>query len=358
VNEAKNIMGIACRGNAWTVAALVLLLGAAVPAQAQEQARQQTTPATQVAQDSTTDDFPWGQGVPDADRDRAIAIFLEANVLLEDTLFGRAAAKYEEALKLWDHPAFHYNLALARIHLDQPIAAYENLEQAVRYGPEPLNSQDRYEHARRYLELLRNQLAHVEVTCDEPGAKVTLDGKPLFTAPGRQQVLVLPGGHQIVASAPDRIPVTEQPVLAPGQQATVALVLQRPARTVTERYMPAWIPWASLGLGAAVLGVGGYFDRASNRSLTAFDGLVTERCPRGCTPEIAPELAPRHASAERERHAALGFYLAGGVVLAGSAALLYINRERVVSRATDESSVSFQPWLAPDSAGIAAQGRF
>jgi hypothetical protein len=164
--------------NAWSMAVLALLLGAAAPAHAQGQPSPQPA-AGQGAQGSTEEDFPWGQGVSDADRDRAIAIFLAANVLLEDTLFARAAAGYEEALAIWDHPAFRYNLALARIHLDQPIAAYESLELAVRHGPEPLSSQDRYDHALRYLELLRNQLAHVEVTCDEPGATVTLDGKPL-----------------------------------------------------------------------------------------------------------------------------------------------------------------------------------
>jgi hypothetical protein len=358
VNESKNIMCIACsRGSAWTIAALALLVVAVVPAQAQAQAREQATPAAQGTQDSVGDDFPWGQGVPDADRDRAIAIFLEANVLLEDTLFGRAAAKYEEALKIWDHPAFHYNLALARIHLDQPIAAYENLEQAVRYGPAPLDSPDRYEHALRYLELLRNQLAHVEVTCDQPGARITLDGKPLFTGPGRHQALVLPGGHQIVASAPGRIPATEQLVLAPGQRVAVALVLHEPERTVTVRYMPAWIPWVSLGVGAAVLGVGRYVDHQASGALAAFDVDFNRRCPRGCTEIEAPGFDARLARIGREQTVARGLYAGGGAVVMVSAALLYLNRERVERRA-DDDTISMMPMAAPGALGLAARVRF
>lgn len=374
MNERKNIMGNAgSRGNAWTIAALALLIGAAVPARAQEQDREpgaepgaragqgtragQGAPAAPGPQGSASDDFPWGQGVPDADRDRAIAIFLEANVLLEDTLFGRAAAKYEEALAIWDHPAFHYNLALARIHLDQPIAAYESLAQAVRYGAEPLNGQDRYEHALRYLELLRNQLAHIEVTCDQPGARVTLDGKPLFTGPGRHQALVLPGGHQIVASAPGRIPATEQLVLAPGQRAEVRLVLHAPQRTVTVRYMPAWIPWVSLGVGAAVLGVAGYVDRQALDALAAFDDDFNRRCPRGCTEIEAPGYEARLARIGREQAVARGLYMAGGVVVMGSAALLYVNRERVERRA-DDGAISVMPMAGPEILGLTARVRF
>lgn len=356
MNATKGVCIMRSKGTAWPIT-LALLLGAAMPAHAQGQARQQTQPAGAGAQGSADDDFPWGQGVPDADRDRAIAIFLDANSLLEDTLFGRAAARYEEALAIWDHPAFHYNLALARIHLDQPVAAYENLEQAVRYGPEPLKGQDRYEHALRYLELLRNQLAHVEVTCDEPGATVTMDGKPLFTGPGRHQGLVLPGGHQILASAPGRIPATEQLVLAPGQQVTIALTLQRPARTVTVRYMPAWIPWASLGLGAAVLSAGGYMDRQASDALTLFDQDFNGRCPRGCSEIEAPGFDGRLARIGREQTVARGLYIVGGATVMVSAALLYINRERV-ERRTDDDAISVLPMAGPDALGLTARMRF
>ena len=300
---------------------------------------------------------PWNHGVSLATRQAASKLFDEGYRFLTIPLFARAAEKFQEALTLYQHPAIYFNLALAQLNLVQPVEAYESFGRAMTHGAEPIGDVP-YGQAEEYRRRLEQQLGHVEVTCEQPGAAVTMDGRPLFTGPGRWQGVVVPGEHQILASADGFIPATERVVVSAGERSTTVLTLQRPMRSVTVRHMPAWIPWASLGLGATVLGVGGYFDRASNRSLAAFDDLVTGRCPRGCTPEIAPELPPRHASAERERHAALGFYLAGGVVLAGSAALLYMNRERVVSRAAVEDSVSFQPWLAPDSAGIAAQGRF
>jgi hypothetical protein len=204
---------------------------------------------------------------------------------------------------------------------------------------------------------LRNQLAHVEVTCDEPGARITLDGKPLFTGPGRHQALVLPGGHQIVASAPGRIPATEQLVLAPGQRAEVALVLHKPDRTVTVRYIPAWIPWASLGVGAAVLGVGGYMNRQVSDALTAFDDDFNGRCPRGCTEIEAPGFDERLARIGRKQAVARGLYAGGGAAVMVSAALLYINRERVVRRA-DEDTISVMPMAGPDALGLTARVRF
>lgn len=300
---------------------------------------------------------PWVEGVPFEVRLEANRIFLEGNQLMREGLFLQATERYQTALAGWDHPGFHYNLAIAQINLDQPIAAYESLQRAVRYGAAPFGP-DKLEQAESFLTLLRNQLAHVEVTCDEPGAKVTLDGKPLFTAPGRHQALVLPGGHQIVASAPGRIPATEQVVLAPGQRAAVALVLHKPERTVTVRYMPAWIPWASLGVGAAVLGVGRSVEQRADRKTADFNEAFHDKCPRGCEREEAPELYVRFDDARSEQRDALRLYMAGAAALTISAALLYVNRERVVRRDALEDTVSVNPMLMPDAAGISAQIRF
>ena len=46
------------------------------------------------------------------ERKRARAIFREGVVLHLDTLFARAAEKYQQALDIWPHPGFSYNLAL------------------------------------------------------------------------------------------------------------------------------------------------------------------------------------------------------------------------------------------------------
>lgn len=54
---------------------------------------------------------PWAKGVPKAKQDAAIALFAEGTELFKNSFFVRAVEKYREAIKQWDHPAIHFNLA-------------------------------------------------------------------------------------------------------------------------------------------------------------------------------------------------------------------------------------------------------
>jgi hypothetical protein len=56
---------------------------------------------------------PWSRGISMETRARARDIFTEGNRLMAIPLFAPAAKKFKEALALWPHPAFHYNLAIA-----------------------------------------------------------------------------------------------------------------------------------------------------------------------------------------------------------------------------------------------------
>ena len=311
--------------------------------------------AGDVAQE--TGEKPWSRGVSMAQRRAARALFLEGNRFLQVPLFAQAADKYREALALWPHPAFHYNLAIAQLNLVQPIDAYESLARAMAYGPSALGERE-HRQAEEYRRRLAQQLGRIAVACDEPGAEVTLDGQRLFTGPGRHEGVVLPGEHQVVARKPGRIPETRQLVLSPGERAEVALVLRRPDRVETTRYLPAWVPWLGVGAGAALLSAGGYMDRQSTQSLAKFDDTFDRQCPRGCTPGEVPALAVEIDRAEAQKQTALGLYIGSGLVLAGSAAMLYINRERVVRGEARAGALSLVPVVGPRTAGLAAWGRF
>src|SRR5258707_3627097 len=113
--------------------------------------------------------------VSEANERAASVAFQQANDQLNDGFFVKAADKYREALSHWDHPAIHYNLALALINLDQPIEVFDELNKAIAYGEEPLEK-DKYDHAKDYLKLVEGQLADIEVSGDKPGAKVSVDG--------------------------------------------------------------------------------------------------------------------------------------------------------------------------------------
>src|SRR5204862_5516188 len=79
-------------------------------------------------------DRPWASGVSQDAQKQALVLFDEGNRLFENSEHAAALAKYREALKIWDHPAIRYNAAVALINLDQPLAAHDNLELALRYG--------------------------------------------------------------------------------------------------------------------------------------------------------------------------------------------------------------------------------
>src|SRR5262249_22511020 len=140
------------------------------------------------------------------------------NKLFEDSQHAAALAKYREALKVWDHPAIRYNAAVALIQLDQPLAAHENLELALRYGDEAIGAEN-HQQALTYRKLLLGQLAELKVACAEPGADVALDGQPLFVAPGEASRRLLPGSHQLVARKAGFLPATRALSLLPGRPA-------------------------------------------------------------------------------------------------------------------------------------------
>ncbi len=176
-------------------------------------------------------DRPWATGVS-ADRQQvALRLFREGNVNHNDGLFGKATELYREALKSWDHPAIHYNLALSLMNLDHPIEVEQSLTKAVRFGPAPLEK-DKFEHAKEYLLLVEKQLANIEVSCDKPDAKVSVDGKEVFTVkagePNIYKARVKIGKHTFVAEKPGYNAQVDAPFIGPGENFRIDSSSTRP----------------------------------------------------------------------------------------------------------------------------------
>jgi hypothetical protein len=305
---------------------------------------------------------PWTEGVSVADMKAANELLLAGNVFLRDAFFREAAARYREAIAIWDHPAFHFNLAMAQRALDQPIEAHRSLGLATRHGPAALG-QSKFEHAERMRALLEEQLGHVEVICEEAGAEVTLDGEPLFTGPGARTVLVRPGPHQLVARKAGRIPATEPIAPAPGEHVRVELSLRFPDSVIATRRWAAWKPWAVVGASAVFFAGAAYFDRTSSRGFDRFDGAFSQRCGEGCGDAQVPAVWVEELfQAETEQRVARAAYIAGGAVLATGVVLVYLNRERVIRVSAGDTAgganVTFAPMLSPRGAGLTAALRF
>ena len=90
---------------------VALALSVALPAWAQSEMKSELP--------ASTPDRPWAKGVSPEAQKAADELFRQGNDLLRESLFVQAATKYREALRRWDHPGIHYNLALALLNLDQ-----------------------------------------------------------------------------------------------------------------------------------------------------------------------------------------------------------------------------------------------
>lgn len=177
-------------------------------------------PARSRAQDTAP--RPWAAGVPARDQTTAFELYRAGNVDFTESRYAAALAKYREAIQHWDHPQIRFNIAVSLIHLDQPVEASESLERSLRFGAVALGD-DLYAQGLTYQKLLDAQLVRLTVASDEPGARVTLDGKFLFVAPGRMVQVVLPGEHQLVATKDGQSTNAETFVLGAGKPRLYAI---------------------------------------------------------------------------------------------------------------------------------------
>jgi len=287
---------------------------------------------------------PWAEGVPPEQQDQALGLFKEGNQLFEASQHAAALAKYREALKLWEHPAIRYNAAVALINLDQPLAALEDLERALRYGDAPLGA-DTYQQALTYRKLLLGQLAELKVSCAEQDAEITLDGQPLFAGPGEVVRRLLPGTHQLVARKTGFLTETRSLVMLPGKPSQEQLVLRdfRSLPTKTVRRWPAWKPWAVVGGGAllVILGVPVMADAVNN--VHAYEAEVAHSCSGGCDPgTLSPAAVAALDRSRVENVVAISLFSVGAALTATGLTLLFLNQPRVVP--VEEQS---HAWLTP-----------
>jgi tetratricopeptide (TPR) repeat protein len=309
---------------------------------------------------------PWAQGVSTSEQQAALKLFHDGNVSLNSGLFAKAADNYRAALKHWDHPAIHYNLALAQMNLDQTIEAYDNMQAAVKYGEAPLQSKDKFDNAKQYIVLLEKQVASVSVACDKPGAKVSLDGKEVFVAPGKYETRVLTGKHQFVAEKQGYTTRINAPYIGPGEKFRIELKLYT-AEELTRyhrKWNATWVPWTVMGAGAVIAFGGALAEFSANSTYEQYDHKVAlcNMNNQGCP--SSKELTDLKSSGDSKKTLGfIGYGVGAGAILVG-AALAYINRpEAYQIRAEDlqdEKQVSVTPIITPDGAGAGAalQGHF
>lgn len=276
---------------------------------------------------------PWAQGVSEAEQAIARDIYTQGNAEFAEARFAQALAKYREAIRHWDHPAIRFNMAVCLINLGQPLEAREHLERSLAYEAAPLGNTS-YAQGLTYRALLDGQLAHLEASCTEPGAVVTLDGKYLFTAPGRAQPHVLPGEHLLAAAKPGFRATQTSFTTIPGARVRYELRLV-PELVIAQ---PRWRYWKYvLGAGVVGVGAGAIAYLAARSEFAGYDDAAARACqqpgqPVGCTAEqlhALPDLRARKDRAETEQTVAFTLFAVGGAAVLTGVIGMIVDQPRV-----------------------------
>lgn len=367
------------RGIVTVVLGIVLSAGAVVAQPAPEQPKPEPKPdmggdKTDNLQHNAQAERPWAKGVSKENQDTAVRLFMEGNSYLNDGIFTKAVETYKQALAHWDHPAIHYNMALALTKLDRPIEVELSLQKAISFGPDPLETPDKFEHAKEYLVLNAKQLAWIDVTCDKVGAKVSIDGKEVFTVqpgkPNRYEGRVTIGKHTIVAEKTGYNAQVDAPYIEPGQKFRIELKLYT-AEELTRykrRWNATWMPYAVIGGGVLLGATGALLNMSAQSSFDDFDAEIArcndEASGGGCAQ--SGKLDDLKSSGESKRTLGyVGYGLAGAAVVTG-AVLVYLNRRTSYEITADEyrreqakkAKVSIAPLVVPGMAGALIHGRF
>lgn len=310
---------------------------------------------------------PWACGVSQTNQSKALVLFTEGNSLVNSTLFANAVEKYREALKYWKHPAIYYNLALAMIFLKDPVNVYRALEKAVVYGPKPLGKEN-FDHANKYRQLIKSQLSWLNISCNQPGARVSLDNEELFVCPGRKEIVVKAGKHTLVARKKGYIGGEVRRVFGPAEKADLNMQLFTEADLTRERRKwTTWKPWAVVGGGVVVAGIGAIVHMLAKNGFQDFDKAIAscgDTTP-GCQPDQT--IRDMRSSAETKQTLAITSYVIGGAAVAAGFFLVYMNRAQPYRVSVEEhrkslglqaGRVNILPVIGRHTAGVGASFDF
>jgi tetratricopeptide (TPR) repeat protein len=307
---------------------------------------------------------PWAAGISTERQQQALLQFREANALLNQGLFARAADTYRKALVTWPHPAIHYNLALAQMNLDQPIEAFENLQKAIVYGESPLEK-DKLEHAKEYMLLLEKQIAQIEVSCDKVGAKVSVDGKEVFVGPGSYKARVRIGRHTFVAEKTGYSTRINAPFIGSGENFRIELKLYT-AEELTRynrRWDKTWMPYAVIGGGVAIGLIGVAFELSANASYDDYDSRVAACNMNNMGCPTTSELTDLRDSGDQKKMLGYVSYGVAGAAISAGVLLAILNRPQAYTirpedLQAEQAKVSIKPIITPHLAGAMLQGKF
>jgi len=229
----------------------------------------------------------------------AQAIFSAARNSYQDGKYEEALAGFQQALAASGSPNARLYLARCLRELGRLGEAYNELLTARAEAAARATEEEHYATTRDVadaeLRQLEPRIAKLVVTvpASVTGAQVTIDGKPIDAARFGEALALVPGEHELEATAPGREPVRTTLVLNAGRTKNVPVFASGVTRPEPTPVTPAPEPeedGSSLratayvvgGLGLVGLALGGAFGAAA----MAKKGEVEDSCDGlACTPE-------------------------------------------------------------------------
>lgn len=204
------------------------------------------------------------------------------------------------------------------------------------------------------------QVAFVDVSCSEDGAKVILDGQPFLDCPGNKSQMVAPNvAHTAIITHPERMPNQEIATPTLGQRLTLNLHTVTREQLTYERPIPRWIPLTVAGAGLAVGATGGVFRWRAGIEMTNFDEEFSALCENGCRDFGNDSLANMRSRAELQNTLGISALLIGGIGLVTAVGIMLWNQPRAYSEDRQErQSTIIRPFITAEEAGIVSEIRF
>jgi tetratricopeptide (TPR) repeat protein len=136
--------------------------------------------------------------------------------------YDQALAEFTRAYELVPHYAVLYNVGQAYLELGRTVKAVESLEQYLRLGAASIQP-ERRQQVEAELAALSAELAAIQLTVDEEGAQISLDGEPLGHAPLSSPLRVSAGRHTLAAVSASGRRLEQTLQLARGETRPIAL---------------------------------------------------------------------------------------------------------------------------------------
>lgn len=253
-------------------------------------------------------------------------LLADANILLKNKYYTEAIETLREILQHQDSPNIHYKLMIALLHEEKLIEAYQSGQKALVHDGCALTPEQR-DRARQTMIMLSRIIAKITIICDQPGVRMAVNGRRLFTGPGKHTSYEYSGEYEVTADKPGYMPRIERLHMKAGTRVVLRverLVRIDDTRSITHR---KWIPWSMAGAGLSIALLGVYPKWAARQGFREFDNRILEICSSGCyESELPGRLLAIQDTAHRNEYTANIMLGVGTILLITNVALMIYNQ--------------------------------